>query len=118
MLRPSATTTARLWRVRAFALLLLLLQGFVVAAPAFEPHDTAGGATVHVEQADARHAGPHDDGTCALCSARNLLASLPPAAAPLPPVACERHVAAGASTVSIPADIRIGNLSRAPPAHA
>ena len=115
---PSTPERPRPRIARAVALALLVLQGLVAVLPSFEPRPAAGSSVVHVEQKDAQHADMHDDESCALCAARNVLAvrALPMsplagiAHAPLPVDAYEK--------VATPADARVGNLSRAPPRNA
>lgn len=115
---PSTPERRRSRIVRAVALALLVLQGVVVVLPSFEPRPAAGSPVAHVEQQDAQHADLHDDESCALCAARNVLAVR---AVPMSPLADVSHVPLPAATsdkVATPADARVGNLSRAPPRNA
>jgi hypothetical protein len=115
---PSTRERPRPRIVRAVALALLVLQGLVAVLPSFEPQPTAGAPVAHVEQQDAQHADMHDDESCALCAARNVLAVR---ALPMSPLVDGSHTPLPAATsdkIATPADARVGNLSRAPPRNA
>ncbi|MFA6165328.1 MAG: hypothetical protein WC700_01840 [Gemmatimonadaceae bacterium] len=115
---PSTPERPRPRIVRALALALLVLQGLVAVLPSFEPRPAAGAPVVHVEQKDAQHADMHNDESCALCAARNVLALR---AVPMSPLAGISHTplpTAAYDKIATPADARVGNLSRAPPRNA
>lgn len=112
--RPSATPTC----VRYIALLLLVLQGFVVASPFFEARDSDGPPRVHVEQRDARHPHQHNPDNCALCSARTttMVASVP--VCPLGGGLRRSIVVSAAASIAYSSDAGLDHHSRAPPATA
>ena len=115
---PSTPERPRPRLVRAAAFALLVLQGLVAVLPSFEPRPAAGTPALHVEQQDAQHADMHNDESCALCAARNVLALR---AVPMPPLAGIAHVplpTAADDKIATSADARVGNLSRAPPRNA
>ncbi|MDP1889492.1 MAG: hypothetical protein Q8K55_01255 [Gemmatimonadaceae bacterium] len=115
---PSTPLRPRPRLARAVALALLVLQGLVAVLPSFEPRPAAGAPVVHVEQQDAQHTDMHDDESCALCAARNVLAVRALPMAPLTSVSHAPLPAAAQEKVATPADARVGNLSRAPPVNA
>ncbi len=100
------------------ALLLLLMQGMVAVAPAFESRPSASAPVVHVEQKDAQHADMLHNDRCVVCTARNSLATGPEQDAPAVSVARGWAVVESAPKVATPADPHAGNPSRAPPSIA
>ncbi len=115
MRSPLAFLRPRARRVRGVAFLLLVLQGLIAASPFLEPRNTGDLPRIHMEEKDAPHLDLHSDDTCALCSARTILAIVPLLHRPVraaghqpPPLVADAQPAASA-------DALLHNFSRAPP---
>ncbi len=110
-----ASLRPRARRVRGVAFLLLVLQGLIAAAPFLEPRNTGDLPRIHMEEKNAPHLDLHSEDTCALCSARTILAIVPLPHRPVreaghqppPPVADAQPAAS--------ADAFLDHFSRAPP---
>ena len=101
---------------RLMAVFLLTLQALVITLPSFESRTSSDQQTVHVGAPGTRHAEFHNDATCLLCSARNLLTAVPLPESPLVLVTIDTPPATSTLLVATPADIHLGTRSRAPPA--
>ena len=116
MSTPSTTVRRRSFAARVLAVLLLSRQALVIALPSFETRTSSDQQTVHVEAPGTRHAEFHNDATCLLCSARNLLTAVPLPESPLIVATTETPPATSTLLAATPADIHLGTRSRAPPA--
>ena len=103
----------RHWQRRCSALLMLVLQVGVAAAPLAERE--SGQRVSHAEQPGTRHAPMHNESACVVCAVRSLRAVASQAAMALPLGAAPQRTPVAYVDVLTSRDPPSSNSSRAPP---